>query len=389
MSYSIHFFARFQWKDETSPVVREWLAAVAAAPVPQDGSAPVIPFEVPEIAEGMLDDVPWLLAGPAHVQVDRWGATVAAANIHDDAQMTLYGLVFLLAPQCVDGTAAVSWTDMWPDDEPSVFWVQDGVAFIGGPNGTPIAATAEEEPPPWRVAGTEVTADELAWLGVPGGEALAADPGPAISRHLLARSIASGLDEYAAGDAERRAAAEAGARLVLGLIEEGGDPSVVKDTPGWQLQEVRRRDRTGGGRSIPSTGREVTDLVAALDEIGAHRPVGVPGRLRVGEVIELLEPIVVHAFGPDVTLEWNGMPSTTAHTFDAEVPAGTQLILTVVYDLGHAQCGPVEGDDAFAWPRLPPSNPFGMSPDPVAPADQYTFGPIDPKDEGTRFRRVT
>lgn len=383
MSYRYHFFARFEWRPDAPPEPAAWVRAV------MDDEHAVRDFEVPEPAGDMAELAGWMLSQPGVTTVDDWGTTVSAL-VHDDDQVTMYGLVWMLAPFTVDGLVAVAWTDMAPDVDPTLFFVQDGVMWVGGPYRTPAPATTDPDAdePVWRLGTDPMSAVELERFGLSGATELAGRAGPDVARQLLARSIAFGLDELAGGDTDRRAAAEAGARLVLDLLDEGGDPRIDRDSPGWQLQEVDRHSRYGGG-PVRLTGRAVARLGAALDEVGAPDLGQVQLRLVEGEVVEVIGTLALDAYGPLVPIDVGaGEAGSTTHRFLVDVPVGARLRLTKVYEKGHAECWPVDADP-FAWPCRPHPHLPGLDPRPVGPPGAYRLYHLDPRDEDRLWRRAT
>ena len=161
---------------------------------------------------------------------------------------------------------------------------------------------------------------------------------------------------------------------------------MVKDSPGWQLQEVSARDRYGSVPARPS-GRVITQVVNGLDGVPLESLDAGPKRLREGETITVLAPLALVARGPMVYAKDDaGRRYGSNHRLDIEVPVGSHLELTKVYDKGHAECRPVAGE-FFSWIRLSDHGSRGEPAAPVAGAEEYTLGSIRPEDEGRLFVR--
>ena len=402
VGYSIRFSLMTTLGPSTPPEVLGWIRECTA------GQSAEPAFEVLPVAAPMVKDASWLLSVASVTIAEAWrgregtawNVSVQIADLNDEGQGGTYGLAFLMAPFSDDGLLAVSWTDMTPDVEPTLFLVQDGVPWVSGYRCQPVPAIVGEPPADlvWRLGVDTPNIEDLERLGVPNPHAARAAEAstgqPLLARHLLSRSVVRALRDLdvdqlatgaALGEQERarlRAAAEAGARLALEVVEAGGDPLLVKDTPGWQLQEVQARSRylTTDPRG---SGRLLTGLAASLDEVGPGGIDAGPKRLVEGETITTLAPVTLSAHGP---LIWapDGR-SATAHHLHVDVPRGERLVLTKVYEKGHAECRPV-GSDLAAWLRSNdhfPDQPGEL----IAPPEEYTVGWINPQDEGRLFQR--
>ena len=361
------------------------------------GEPPSPAFEVPEVAHGMVGDAAWLLAQAGRLTAasqsregTSWELAVHLSNVRDAASAALYGLPLLVAPYCENGTIAVMWTDL-ADVDPVHFFVQDGVPYVGRRNGLPLPAVdGDPDAHVWRLGTETPTVEAVARFGIADAQTFvreAENSGePALARHLLARSVVRALRDADLDDDRPQHAARLGAELVLKLIEDGGDPLVVKDSPGWQLQEVSARDRYGALPAPPS-GRVISRILDALDEVSLESLDAGPKRLVEGETITVLAPLTLVASGPMVSATDDaGRRYGSNHRLDVEVPVGSHLALTKVYDKGHAECRPVAGD-FFSWIRPRDRESRGEPAAPVADAEEYTLGWIRPEDEGRLFER--
>jgi hypothetical protein len=392
MSYSYRFTLVATIRPTPPREFRTWIESCIS------GESPAPEFEVPEVASAMVEDAAWLLAQAGSLTVawqsteaTSWELAVHPSNVRDDASAAVYGLPLLVAPYCEDGTIAVLWTDMPADVDPTHFFVQDGVAYVGHRNGLPLPAV-EGNPGAyvWRLGIDTPTVKAVARFGVAEPETFvrrAEESGqPALARHLLARSVVRALGDLDLDEERLQHAARLGAELVLNLIDAGGDPLMVKDSPGWQLQEVGGQDRYGSLPARPS-GRAIARLVDALAEVALESLDAGPKRLVEGETITVLAALPLVARGPmiDATDEV-GRRYGSGHRLDLEVPVGSQLKLTKVYDKGHAECRPLAGDFS-AWIRPGGPNSRRQPAEPVAGAEEYTLGWIRPDDEGRLFER--
>lgn len=386
----------------------EWIEACIA------GQPTVPQFDIPEIAADMVDDAAWLLGLAGRLtwcskspEGTEWLLSVHAPDVHENEANAVYGLPLLIAPHCQAGTIAAFWTDMAPDVDPDLVFVQDGVMFVGQRNGLPVPAVEsdDDEAVVWRLGTETATVEDLARFGVPDPERAARHAEqsgePVLARHLLARSVGRALraadlttldpDGGPLTEAEHarlRAAASRGAQLTLEVIDAGGDPGVVPDSPGWQLQEVSRGQRLR--RRSRSSGRVITHLVEALDQVnrgGADLDAG-PRHLTEGETLRALAPLRLKARGPVIwTTTSTGSRSEGTHDLDVEVPPGAQLVVTKVYEKGHAECRPAEGD-FLPWIDTGRSHRRQEPAEPVAATEEYALGWIRPEDEGRLFERL-
>ena len=268
--------------------------------------------------------------------------------------------------------------------------------------GSPAAAVnADGGNPAWTLGFELPTAEELTRLGIGEGETLIREERlfgvPGLARHLLARAVVRRLrdadltalwaSEHVT-EAERvrlQAAVRLGAQLTLEAIEAGGDPLLVKNTPGWQLQEVRAEDRCAP-QPAGGSGRPLTSLTESLGEVADASLDAGPKRLIEREVITVLAPLALVASGPRVyTTDEARRIAGGEHHLTLEVPAGAQLEVTRVFDRGHAECRPV-GADFTAWIR-PADHLYGQPAEPVAAPEDYRIGWIQPEDEGRLFKR--
>lgn len=362
------------------------------------GESPGPVFDIPEVARGMAEDAAWLLGQAGRLTVasqsregTSWELAAHLSNVRDGASAALYGLPFLVAPHCEDGTIAVMWTDLVPDVDPTHFFVQDGVAYVGRRNGLPVPAVdGDVDAYVWRLGTDAPTVEAAARFGIAEPETFvrrAERSGQAaLARHLLARSVVRGLRGLNLDDDRLQHAARLGAEVVLNLIEAGGDPLVVKNSPGWQLQEVSARERYAALPPRPS-GRAIMGIVESLDEVALESLDAGPKRLVEGETITVLTPLALVARGPMIyETDDAGRRYGTNHRLTVDVPPGSQLELTKVYDMGHAECRPVAGD-FFSWIRPSEHGVGGEPAAPVAGAEEYTLGWIRPEDEGRLFER--
>jgi hypothetical protein len=121
---------------------------------------------------------------------------------------------------------------------------------------------------------------------------------------------------------------------VLDLLDAGGDPLVVQQTPGWQLQEVDPVTRYAGHR-VRGTGRVITAVAECFDEL-VDLDAG-PKRLAPGEILTTLAPLTLSVRG-------------TGQQRPVDIAPGTRLELTEVYAKGHAECRALDaGDEILGW----------------------------------------
>jgi hypothetical protein len=155
VSFSYRFSLQCTLVRPVPPDVVEWIESC------RDGN-PVAPrFEVSELAADMADQAGSLLADAA-VDLSAWGHLSVQAVVHEAEGEGTYGLAMVLAPYCEEGTVGAMWTDMDPDVDPTLFFVQDGVLFVGNRNGSPEPAVGEDEPRVvWRLGTDAATVEEV------------------------------------------------------------------------------------------------------------------------------------------------------------------------------------------------------------------------------------
>lgn len=152
MGFSYRYSLVVELPPSTPHEVLDWLRESI------DGS-PIEPgFPMSDLTRDLIEDVPLLLEHAGRLDrkghgSDGWSHELAvqAPNLHDDSVTALYGLAMLVAPFAPDGVIAVAWTDMLADMSVTIFYVQDGVAFVGTDRDPPIAAVADPDAAPtWR-----------------------------------------------------------------------------------------------------------------------------------------------------------------------------------------------------------------------------------------------